>query len=198
MPSIDKDKVESVRKRVRIPSYFDKIIVPQLGSYYDDYPVNFDARPVVCCPLHDENTPSMRFYEETNTFYCFGCRKGGDIVTLHRYFIERQTGTKPSFAESVEFLYDYFVKGNEVTTALPEVKHLIQEEELSTNVEIIRYCGFTAALEGQLLVDNTVSDEAKQKIWRALDDTEILVNKNKINALAAIDYIRETVSENCT
>ena len=192
-----KTRVDDVRKKVSIPQYFYNIIVPQLGSYYDDYPVDFDARPVVCCPLHDENTPSMRFYEETNTFYCFGCRKGGDIIHLHRLFTERQTGSKPTFSESVNFLYDYFIKGNESALAVQTVKHLVEPEEKSSNVDKLRYSGFTSILEGQLLVDNSVSEEAKRKIWRAMDDTEVLIDKNKINALDAMSYIKSVVSENC-
>lgn len=44
----------------------------------------------VCCPLHDENTASFRIYEDEDTFYCFGCDKGGDVVKLHQYLAERE------------------------------------------------------------------------------------------------------------
>lgn len=46
----------------------------------------------VCCPLHDENTASFRYYENEDTFYCFGCDKGGDVVMLHKYLRERELG----------------------------------------------------------------------------------------------------------
>ena len=36
------------------------------------------------CPLHPDNSPSFKVYEETNTFYCFGCRKAGGPVDLVR------------------------------------------------------------------------------------------------------------------
>ena len=70
-----KAMLDEVKRRVTIPSYFYNIIIPQRVDYYSDYTVDFDAKPVAKCPLHDEDTPSMRYYEETNTFYCFGCRK---------------------------------------------------------------------------------------------------------------------------
>lgn len=36
-----------------------------------------------CCPLHGEKTPSMKFYGDTGGWYCFGCHKGGDAVSLY-------------------------------------------------------------------------------------------------------------------
>ncbi len=34
------------------------------------------------CPFHEEDTPSLVFYTTTNSFYCFGCGKTGNSVTL--------------------------------------------------------------------------------------------------------------------
>lgn len=42
-----------------------------------------------CCPLHDENTASFRIYDNEDTFYCFGCDRGGDVVVLHRLLAKR-------------------------------------------------------------------------------------------------------------
>lgn len=38
------------------------------------------------CPLHEEKTPSFTIYPgqrpNKNSFYCFGCNEGGDVITL--------------------------------------------------------------------------------------------------------------------
>lgn len=37
----------------------------------------------ICCPLHDERTPSFRAYPDPERgWYCHGCHRGGDIYSL--------------------------------------------------------------------------------------------------------------------
>lgn len=37
---------------------------------------------MVCCPIHNENNPSMAIYD-TNTFNCFACNAGGDSIAFY-------------------------------------------------------------------------------------------------------------------
>ncbi len=36
------------------------------------------------CPFHSERTPSCHFYPDTQSFFCFGCGAGGDVVNFIR------------------------------------------------------------------------------------------------------------------
>jgi len=36
------------------------------------------------CPFHNEKTPSFTVYPENQSFYCFGCGTGGDVITFVR------------------------------------------------------------------------------------------------------------------
>lgn len=35
---------------------------------------------MICCPFHDDRTPSMKLYDDH--FYCFACQKSGDVINL--------------------------------------------------------------------------------------------------------------------
>lgn len=37
---------------------------------------------VCLCPFHSEKTPSCTVYNDTQSFYCFGCGAGGDVITF--------------------------------------------------------------------------------------------------------------------
>jgi DNA primase len=50
------------------------------------------------CPFHQERTPSFSIDPEQGLFYCFGCRKGGDIIR----FLQEIEGM--SFTEAVSAL----------------------------------------------------------------------------------------------
>lgn len=39
----------------------------------------------LCCPKHGERTPSLHIYEDTESFYCFGCEWSGDSITFIRF-----------------------------------------------------------------------------------------------------------------
>lgn len=36
------------------------------------------------CPFHSEKTPSFTVYPDSQSYYCFGCQNGGDVITFIR------------------------------------------------------------------------------------------------------------------
>lgn len=40
------------------------------------------TRHVGLCPFHGEKTPSFTVFEDTASFYCFGCGAGGDVISF--------------------------------------------------------------------------------------------------------------------
>jgi len=39
----------------------------------------------ICCPFHNEKTPSFHYFIKTNTCYCFGCNKFADSIDMYRH-----------------------------------------------------------------------------------------------------------------
>jgi DNA primase len=50
------------------------------------------------CPFHDERTPSFHIRTSTNTYHCFGCGEGGDVIS----FVQKQDHS--TFSETIEKL----------------------------------------------------------------------------------------------
>ncbi len=187
--SVNSEQVEQVKK-ILIPKYFDEIIIPQMEGYYSDYTVDFESKPVVKCPLHGEDTPSLRWYEDTNTFYCFGCRAGGDIINLHRKFTAAINSTEPNFEEAVNFLYGYFIRGMDSTTVLKD-SPIMEEEQLSTTPQLLLLSNYIKKLEDKLHRDTTMCLHDKIKIYNTIDVATLLTSINKVNAMDALTYIKQ-------
>ena len=50
------------------------------------------------CPFHDDRTPSFYIYPETNSFYCFSCLKGGDLIKFVEFYFSKD------FKSAVKYL----------------------------------------------------------------------------------------------
>ncbi|MBI5414467.1 hypothetical protein HZA38_03040 [Candidatus Peregrinibacteria bacterium] len=57
-----------------------------------------NPRRSIRCPLHNDDSPSFKIYEATNSFYCFGCQKGGSPVQFVKYMCDCD------FKEAVQIL----------------------------------------------------------------------------------------------
>jgi DNA primase len=72
------------------------------------------ARYTGRCPFHEERTPSFSVNAQDKLFYCFGCGKGGDVITF-----VRET-EQLDFAEAVEWLAERFRVRLEYEEATPQ------------------------------------------------------------------------------
>lgn len=53
----------------------------------DHYNLSTDKKNMLCCPFHNDKTPSLQIYSNTNTFCCFSsnCKAGtGDVIEFIR------------------------------------------------------------------------------------------------------------------
>lgn len=74
------------------------------------------------CPFHQDQHPSLVVYPETQSFFCFGCRTGGDVID----FVQRTDGL--SFREAVAQLRSEALparKGPERPRLSPEDRRLL-------------------------------------------------------------------------
>ena len=78
------------------------------------------------CPFHNEKTPSFYVYPETQSYYCFGCGAGGDVINFVRKI------SNLSYVEAVKQL------AGQVGMPLPEEED--QESKLRSRLLEINRC----------------------------------------------------------
>lgn len=88
MPTTREEAVSEVKRRLDIVEFISQYLPLKKSG------INYSGR----CPFHDEKTPSFMVSAERQTFKCFGCGKGGDILT----FVIEKEGL--SFPEALEML----------------------------------------------------------------------------------------------
>jgi hypothetical protein len=70
--SVRRQRVERIKHAVSIVEIIGRYVrLQRLGDYL-----------VGLCPFHPDHHPSFVVYPATGTFYCYGCRKYGDVITF--------------------------------------------------------------------------------------------------------------------
>lgn len=71
--------------------------------HFLEFPIHEGERERnACCPFHNEAHPSARVFLDQNTFYCWACSKGGDVI----WIVQETFGL--SFVKAVEWLEKTF------------------------------------------------------------------------------------------
>lgn len=102
-----------------------------------------------CCPFHLEKTPSCKVDPASQTWHCFGCGEGGDIIT----YVQKLDNV--DFVDAVRFLARR--AGIELNES-PQTK-----KARSKKARLKAVCSETAAYYHLLLMRSTDSDAAKAR-----------------------------------
>ena len=85
---------------------------------FEFYGLQPDRKGFICCPFHNENTPSMKVYNGNGGYHCFGCGEHGGIIDfVMRYF-------NLTFSEAMKKLNDDFALGLPIGEKLERRKKL--------------------------------------------------------------------------
>lgn len=84
----EKRNWETVLKSFSYKKSSDSLINEQDVINAKMYPVTdlikFNSQNFAKCPWHNEKSPSLKLYKQTNTVHCFGCGKSGDSIEVAR------------------------------------------------------------------------------------------------------------------
>lgn len=189
---IEDARVDIIKKEVKIPEMFNSIILPEMADYYSDYTVDFNLRPVVKCCLHDEDTPSMRYFEETNTFYCYGCGAGGDVIELYRQYQAKQNDRQLSFQQCITHLYEHFIRNKNVI-GRPAISN---KKELNNKFDLMYFSLSVDKLEN---VVRGIADIKQQiHLYNRIDLAKRLVLLDKITVSTALKALNTEIIEKST
>lgn len=50
--------------------------------------LDFNKNGFRTCIFHEEDTPSMKYYEKSNTVYCFGCNTWADSIKITQHLFQ--------------------------------------------------------------------------------------------------------------
>lgn len=81
-----------------------------------------DSRGFSLCIMHEEKNPSLHFNCKTNSFYCFGCHRGGNVISLVKYV------NNLDFLESVNWLmHEFSIYDEDIPTTIQTSRKVVKQ-----------------------------------------------------------------------
>jgi DNA primase len=108
------------------------------------------ARYTGLCPFHEEKTPSFSVNPQDKLFYCFGCGKGGDLITF-----VRET-EQLDFAQAVEWLAERYRVTLEYEESSPQ-----RDAERSRRERLLALLEQAASFYERYLWDSSAGEPAR-------------------------------------
>lgn len=169
MAMYSKEDIVRVRSSVSIIEYLQK-----QGVSFKQSGVNFTA----LCPLHSERSPSFHVNSAANTFHCFGCGAGGDIIHLV------QQMESLSFVGALQYLAE------EAGIVLNQQEH---DEEYESLKRLYRTCDLASRYFREQYVALPEDHPAKLNLYdRGLKDEAAKdINVGFVPLKGTIEYLRE-------
>lgn len=82
------------------------------------YGFNPNRAGYICCPFHNEKTPSLKIYSGGRGWHCYGCGEGGDVISfVAKYF-------NLNFSDAIAKINDDFRLGLPIGEKLDRRKQL--------------------------------------------------------------------------
>lgn len=67
---------EIIKQRISILALLERLGIEQNRAGF------------ISCPAHADNTPSLKIYPESDSFYCFSCAAGGSVIDFYMLYAD--------------------------------------------------------------------------------------------------------------
>lgn len=115
----------------------------------EHYGLEVNRGNMVCCPFHNDRTPSMKLNEDY--FYCFGCGATGDVIDLVAGLFNMS-----SYDAAKKLAYDFGIDPDKPPTAKAAISagKGVSERDAALPAGIVRLSASFGALEGVVRAQN--------------------------------------------
>jgi len=122
-----------------------------------------NKKGINCFKGHDSKSPSLHFYLNTNTFYCFGCGIGSNNISLVMEYCE------VSFSEACQIIENKFFGDSSYRLPIKTIQYKKYKTNFAPDREVYRW-----------IIDNSSLSTRGSKYLQSRGFTTETVNKYKI------------------